>query len=269
MIDLAQFPCTDQGKAVSVLLISDCGNLSQKMSASFQQRSIPVHCHCLETFPDVKPEIKADLVILDTGFQVRKGLSLLREMKSICAHVPVLFITEKSSEEHVIAAFRLGARDYFTKPVNISHFMETVEHLLRVRKTCREKRQPLNAKKSEVLSSWVRARTDIPASFVKLLQYMNDHLTDEISLNALAETAGMSRHHFCRTFKKHMGSTPMQTLHFMRVERAKNLIRSGHYTISMVAMESGFNDIGTFMRHFKKITGITATDFRNTFRPKN
>jgi len=269
MVSLTQFPSTNTAKAVSVLLISDCENLSRKMLVAFKERSIHIHCHCLDTFPEKRPEVKADVVILDTGFQVRKGLSLLREIKSVWAQVPVLFLTDQSSEEHVIAAFRLGARDYFTKPLNIACFMDTVENLLSFRKTCREKRRPLNGEKQDTSPVLSEARTNMPAPVFNALMYINNHVTDHISLQEMAEAAGMSKHHFCRIFKKYTGFTPMHALSSMRIERAKKLLESADQTISTVAVESGFGDIGSFIRQFKKVTGITATNFRNTFRSKN
>ena len=264
MVNLTQFPGASRYKDVSVLLISDCENLSRKIITAFQERSIHIHCHCLDTLPEVSPEVKADVVILDTGFQVRKGLSLLREMKSACAQVPVLFLTDHSNEEHVIEAFRLGARDYFTKPLNISRFMGTVENLLSFRKTCREKRRPLNAEKQNTSPQLFEAHTNLPAPVFNSLLYMNSHVTDSISLEAIAKAVGMSKHHFCRVFKKHMGVTPMHTLSSMRIDRAKRLLESADHTISTVAVESGFGDIGSFIRNFKKVTGSTATDFRNS-----
>lgn len=269
MVNLTQFPCSSPDKAVSVILISDCENLSRKILTAFQERSIHVHSHCLESFPAVRPGLKTDLVILDTGFQVRKGLSLLKEMKSICTHVPVLFLTDNSSEEHVIAAFRLGARDYFTKPLNIPLFMDTVENLLRVKKTCREKRQPLNPEKQGASPTLFDAKTDMPQPIFSSLMYMNNNVTESMSLEAIAKAAGMSKHHFCRVFKKYTGFTPMHALSSMRIERAKKLLESADHTISTVAVESGFGDIGSFIRHFKKVTGSTATDFRNSLRPRN
>ena len=264
MVKLTQSPCAQSDKTCSVLLISDCENLSQKMLIAFKERSIHIRCHCLDTFPEVRPEVKADVVILDTGFQVSKGLSLLREMKSACAQVPILFLTDQSSEEHVIAAFRLGTRDYFTKPLNISRFMETVVNLLRVKKTCREKRQPLNPEKQDTSPALFDGITDMPPPIFKSLMYMKNHVTDSVSLEVVAKAAGMSKHHFCRVFKKYTGVSPMHALSLMRIERAKKLLESADHTISTVAVESGFGDIGSFIRHFKKVTGITATDFRNS-----
>ena len=266
MVNLTQYSGASPYKDVSVLLISDCENLSRKMLVAFEERSIHIHCQCLDTFPEKRPEVKADVVILDTGFQVRKGLFLLREMKSACAQVPVLFLTDQSSEEHVIAAFRLGARDYFTKPLNISRFMETVENLLSFRKTCREKRRPLNPAKQNASLELFEAKTNLPAPVFSALCYMTSHVTDSVSLEDVAKSAGMSKYHFCRIFKKYTGVTPMHALSSIRIERAKLLLESADQTISTVAVESGFGDIGSFIRHFKKVTGNTATDFRNSCR---
>jgi AraC family transcriptional regulator len=72
----------------------------------------------------------------------------------------------------------------------------------------------------------------------------------------------MSKHHFCRVFKRHLGISPLQFFIRMRVERAKELLKNRALSVSMVALEVGFNDISNFIKHFKKVTGITPSAFR-------
>jgi DNA-binding response OmpR family regulator len=56
-----------------------------------------------------------DLMIIDCGFDSRLGLRLLEHLKTRFSGGPILFVTEQSSEEIVLRAFKLGARDFFQK----------------------------------------------------------------------------------------------------------------------------------------------------------
>lgn len=56
--------------------------------------------------------------------------------------------------------------------------------------------------------------------------------------------------------------TPMRFVTSMRIERAKTLLKREDHNMSETAMEAGFNDLGTFIRQFKKFTGITPAAYK-------
>jgi AraC family transcriptional regulator len=73
----------------------------------------------------------------------------------------------------------------------------------------------------------------------------------------------MSPFHFCRSFKKITGHTPMQFVVRLRIERSKKLLKfhSKSMSISQVAYAVGFYDSSNLNRHFKRLTGLTPTEF--------
>src|SRR6185369_16222886 len=56
------------------------------------------------------------ILIIDCGFDVNCGLSLLYEIKAARPDIMVILVTDSGSENTAVTAFRLGARDYFKKP---------------------------------------------------------------------------------------------------------------------------------------------------------
>jgi AraC family transcriptional regulator len=91
---------------------------------------------------DAVQDCQVDLILLDCNVDVDQGLKILKENKTSCPNIPNIFITDVSLEGVVLRAFRAGARDFFRKPVNISELQNTVEGLLSIKKSCREKRSP-------------------------------------------------------------------------------------------------------------------------------
>lgn len=212
---------------------------------------------------ELVPGCQADILILDCGFDVEKGLSILRELKSACPEIPLIFLTDASSEEIAVRAFRAGAREYFRKPVNMIELQEMVEVLLRVKRLQRDTRFPLVANRGIELGDAARAvTTDKPANLLSAVRYIEENLGNKISLYDLAETAKLSRYHFCRLFNKHMGMSPMKYIAAMRVDRAKELLKINDITVSMVASEVGFNDLCNFIKHFKRLTGFTPSHYK-------
>ncbi|MEZ5920700.1 MAG: AraC family transcriptional regulator [Parvularculaceae bacterium] len=78
----------------------------------------------------------------------------------------------------------------------------------------------------------------------------------------LAKVSGVSTAHFARSFKEAFGVPPHRYLLARRIERAKALLRDTNTPIIEIAMQTGWNSLGTFGRVFKDITGKSPTELR-------
>jgi AraC-like DNA-binding protein len=87
-------------------------------------------------------------------------------------------------------------------------------------------------------------------------QYLEEHAEENVSLHALARSAGLSAFHLCRVFREAVGMTPHAYQTQVRVRRAKSLLRAG-LPITLAAAEAGFYDQAHLTRHFKRIVGLT------------
>ncbi len=90
--------------------------------------------------------------------------------------------------------------------------------------------------------------------------YVHEHLTREITLEALAALVHLSPYHFARKFKEATGLPPYQYVLQCRVEQAKTLLMSGEHAISAVAQAVGFAGQSHLTRHVKKLFGVTPGD---------
>lgn len=93
------------------------------------------------------------------------------------------------------------------------------------------------------------------------IDYIQEHLSENISLEAMANHIDISGYHFCRLFKQSTGFSPYQYVIKQRVERAKQLLRQGKMSISEIAIACGFTHQSHLNRHFKRITGATPKTF--------
>jgi len=209
----------------------------------------------------------AALLIIDCGVDAERGLQLLLTAKQNYPSLPVIFLTDASSEEVVIRAFKAGTREYFKKPVTVAELQGTMVELLRLRRSVSETRESLCLHvKSLLAGTGLQPSTDLPEGLLRTVRYLADNLCREIYLDNLAGEAGMSKYHFCRVFKCHLGMSPMQFLAAMRIERAKLMLRRPELTVASIAFKVGFNDISDFIRQFKRQTGATPTAYKDSLR---
>lgn len=97
----------------------------------------------------------------------------------------------------------------------------------------------------------------------KSVDYIQSHLSEDISLEDIAAYVGISQYYFVRLFKQSTGYSPYQYLIKCRIERAKQLITLGQGTITDIAVLVGFASQSQFGRHFKRFTGMTPKQFFN------
>jgi len=90
------------------------------------------------------------------------------------------------------------------------------------------------------------------------LEFIQDSLDSNISLDDLASNSNLSKYHFLRTFKNDVGLTPHQFILIKRIEKAKELISKG-VNLNEVAFHTGFSDQSHFNRNFKKIYGYSPS----------
>lgn len=108
----------------------------------------------------------------------------------------------------------------------------------------------------------VRCRGGLsPTQLQLVIDYINNYLDQELSLEELAALAQLSPYHFCRSFKQSTGFTPHQYVIRQRVERAKRLLKDGTMGIPEVAIACGFTHQSHLNRHFKRVTGVTPKKF--------
>jgi len=93
------------------------------------------------------------------------------------------------------------------------------------------------------------------------MEYVSQHLDEQVSLEALAELAGLSPSRFAHLFRKEAGIAPLQYVDLKRIDRAKQLLRHTSLRINEIARELGTDPI-YFSLRFKQHTGLSPRDYR-------
>jgi transcriptional regulator GlxA family with amidase domain len=94
--------------------------------------------------------------------------------------------------------------------------------------------------------------------------FIEEHLTEELSLERLAEEARLSKYQLIRRFQIEQGITPWKFLVSKRIEKAKELLANG-LSPGQTAMETGFFDQSHLNKVFKEKTGLTPKEYQEKY----
>jgi AraC-like DNA-binding protein len=96
----------------------------------------------------------------------------------------------------------------------------------------------------------------------RVRDYVETHLEENIGLDRLAMTAGLSLHHFARAFKQSEGTTPHGFVLERRLAKARELLTHNNLSLSEIALAVGFADQSHFTRRFRELVGVSPGLFR-------
>jgi AraC family transcriptional regulator len=98
-----------------------------------------------------------------------------------------------------------------------------------------------------------------------VIAYIEEHLTEQISLVTLARLARLSQHHFCRAFKQSFGIPPHKYHLNRRMQHAKALLSNRANSITEIGLRLGYSNSSSFTLAFRKITRQSPSRFRRSF----
>ena len=101
-----------------------------------------------------------------------------------------------------------------------------------------------------------------PAFILSSLEYFEANFTEDIRIEAVAASHGLSPDRFSSEFKTHVRQTPRDYLKSLRIEQARGLLQRTSESVADIAWRCGFRDPSYFARVFQKTTGLTPREFR-------
>lgn len=214
-----------------------------------------------------------DLIISDVMMPLMDGLDMVKAVKenhNTC-HIPIIVLSAKSSLDDRIAGLEQGIDDYITKPFSSTYLKTKILSLLRQRKQLQElylsKLSEQVQKENNNVNNWTPSQPQVTRYDEQFMQqvmaFMEEQMDNaDITIDDFANKLMLSRTVFYRKLKSIVGLTPVDFVCEMRIKRAAQLIENSEYSFSQIAYMTGFSDPKYFSRRFKKIMGITPTEYK-------
>jgi len=227
-----------------LLIDPGCRPYKQRLSLSFKEwKIIP------EPDPHKATDIffhqDIDLVLLGNGPEA-PGISLLNFFKSVKPSIPIIILSDGSSEELILSSFRKGAWDFFKKPFLMRELKMSADSALSTRK-----RMAPRIKSGGIF---------------RALGYITENFATRLRLSQIAQESAMSLSCFERTFKREMGTTYTKFLNKFRISRAAKMLEQEELSISQIAYACGFNNPYHFTRMFNRIMAVSPRAYRKSLQ---
>lgn len=94
-----------------------------------------------------------------------------------------------------------------------------------------------------------------------LISYMDNHISENITLDELADICGASKKTIENTFRQNIGKSAIEYFIYLKIEKAKKYLREENYNITQIAELLGYANIHYFSRQFKKVTGMSPMEY--------
>jgi AraC family transcriptional regulator len=115
-------------------------------------------------------------------------------------------------------------------------------------------------------SNWQRLREYIgklsQRKLRQAIEYINQNLTEDLTISEIADELEMSQYYFSRLFKQSIGVSPYRYIMQQRIERAKYLLRTTSLSVAAIAAQVGFSSQNQFTIQFRKLVGTTPSSYR-------
>jgi len=205
------------------------------------------------------------LVISDVMMPEMDGFELCNWMKSHeeLSHIPLILLTAKDTLQSKIEGLKIGADAYIEKPFSAEHLEVQVSNLLKTRSQLQNfyTKSPLAH-----LSLDTQAKASEPF-LEEIKEVIYAHLDNpDLDVVFLANMMHVSRPTLYRKIKTLFNLSPNEMIHFIRLNKAAELIAEDRYRLSEISEQVGYHSLGQFGRNFSKQFNMTPSEFLEKIR---
>ncbi len=219
-------------------------------------------------------ELVPDLIITDLMMPEMDGLEVCRQIRSneIVSHIPIIIVTAKITDKERIEGIEAGADAYLAKPFNSAELCARVNKLLVSRKLLMEKFAGQQVVHPTEEDNEFAKQHEADRKFLAKVSdfiYLSLNRNQDVSVAAIASAVCMSERQLYRKMTALTGYTPVAYLQRVKILKAKKMLEEKpEMSLNLIAEQCGFDIYPNFVRSFKKILGVSPSEYRKQNIPE-
>lgn len=199
-----------------------------------------------------------NLIITDVRMPRMDGIEMMRRLRQMGCKAHVIILTAYSDFSYARSALQFGADDYLLKPFRDQELIAAIDKV-------RQKEKELTALTPQ--DTLPLAKGDKSKYVLQALEYIAAHYGDQdISITTIASHLGVSEGHLSHVFKKETSYTIISYLTQYRIHVAMKLLQDCRYKVYEVAEMVGYRDVAYFGSTFKKLVGVSPSEYQDRCR---
>ena len=235
-------------------MIDDEQTSFEIVKATIDWKSLDIVPEYAESAADAMEKIKEeipDIVLTDIMMPGMDGFELIEWIKANSYNCEVIILTAYGTFEYARKALDYGVTGYLLKPINEAELKELINKAIY--------NISQNSKQADHINA---VNYSLPVRLA--CEYIEKNFQENINLNKISNYVSLSKNYFCNIFKKETGITIWDYLIRIRMEEAKRMLLETEQKTYEISERVGYDDPSYFGRLFKKYTGFTPMEFRES-----
>lgn len=211
---------------------------------------------------------KCQIVILDIEMPGINGLEAAETIRKMDPFCSIVFLTAFDEFSYAKRAISVKALDYLLKPGEDEELIAVLEEGIRTAEEQKHFKEgeliPFETKADKDSAGMELATGDIRLSAVKdaIMALIANHYTEDLSLQSAAKAMNYSDTYFCKVFKHCFGKSFTAYLTEFRIGMAKQMLEDITINVKEISDKVGYRDSNYFTKVFKRIVGVTPSEYR-------
>ena len=199
------------------------------------------------------------VIISDIMMPVMDGMELCRKIKTDIrySHIPIILLTARTAEEHILSGLKEGADEYITKPFNLEILLLRIRKLLMWTLKNHDKFKTRDISPSEITISSLDEQL-----IEKAIRIVEENMDNsEFSVEELSAQIGMSRSGLYKKLMQITGKSPLEFMRILRLKRGRKLLEGSQMNISQISYQVGLSP-KQFAKFFKEEFGYLPSEYK-------
>ncbi len=231
----------------SILVVDDDSIFCDELEESLEEYTITSVYNPNDALKVLELPNDIDLMLVDVRLPKMKGTDLLKIIKDRYPEIFIIIMTGYAGKDVILESMRGKADDFIEKPLDVDTLKKMIQQLLATKR-----------------DAGVFTRD---MDYVQY--YIEKNCDKKVELEDIASLLGYSPKYMSRLFKQKTGINFNKYRTKIKMEKAKHYLLNTDNQIKNIAFEIGYENSESFVRTFKKQTGLTPTEYRKQFQDTN